>query len=133
MDRRIVRLVSGWVEAAVARMHCNYQDPDRWPKRMSVRYFPIALRYTTAAHSRNFTVSAAGSCLGPAHARDISARLLSPTLSFAGEAMRGPDREHFEMRAATLVPKVLRAALHRCLTANQGAAIDEVIKKPRWT
>jgi len=41
MDRRLVKFPPEVVEAAVARMRQNYQDPNRWPKRMSSRYSQV--------------------------------------------------------------------------------------------
>jgi len=38
MDARVVKFPASVVENAVARMRANFADPDRYPKRMSVRY-----------------------------------------------------------------------------------------------
>jgi trimethylamine:corrinoid methyltransferase-like protein len=40
MDRRAVKFHPEQVEAAAGRMRCNFQAPNRWPKRMSVPVSP---------------------------------------------------------------------------------------------
>jgi trimethylamine--corrinoid protein Co-methyltransferase len=62
MDRRIVKFPPAVVEAAVARMRRNYQDPNRWPKRMSVRYSQVRFEAQPFRVHDDFTVSAGGFC-----------------------------------------------------------------------
>jgi len=62
MDRRIVKFPPERVEAAVARMRRNFQDPDRWPKRLSVRYSQVRFDTQPLRIHEDFTVSAGGFC-----------------------------------------------------------------------
>ena len=62
MDRRIVKFPPEVVEAAVARMRHNFQDPNRWPKRMSVRYAQVRFDAQPLRVHEDFTVSAGGFC-----------------------------------------------------------------------
>ena len=62
MDRRLVKFPSEVVEAAVARMRCNFRDPDRWPKRTSVRYSQVRFDAQPFCVHDDFTVSAGGFC-----------------------------------------------------------------------
>jgi len=62
MDRRLVKFPPEVVEAAVARMRQNYQDPNRWPKRMSSRYSQVRFEAQPLRVHEDFTVSAGGFC-----------------------------------------------------------------------
>jgi trimethylamine--corrinoid protein Co-methyltransferase len=62
MDRRIVKFPPERVEAAVARMRRNFQDPGRWPKRISVRYSQVRFEAQPLRIHEDFTVSAGGFC-----------------------------------------------------------------------
>ncbi len=62
MDRRVVRFPPDVVEAAVVRMRRNFQDPDRWPKRISVRYSQVRFDSQPLRIHDDFTVSAGGFC-----------------------------------------------------------------------
>jgi len=62
MDRRIVKFPPGIVEAARARMHRNFKDPESWPKRMSVRYSQVRFDAQPFRVHDDFTVSAGGFC-----------------------------------------------------------------------
>jgi len=63
MDSRKVKFPPEIVEAAVARMRRNFQDPDRWPKRMSVRYSQVRFDTEPLRVHPDFTVSAGGFCV----------------------------------------------------------------------
>ncbi len=62
MDRRIAKFPSEVVEAAVDRMRRSFQDPNRWPKRMSVRYSQVRFDTQPLQIHEDFTVSAGGFC-----------------------------------------------------------------------
>jgi len=62
MDSRLVKLPPERVEAALARMRRNFQDPDRWPKRLSVRYSQVRFDAQPFQVHEDFTVSAGGFC-----------------------------------------------------------------------
>jgi trimethylamine--corrinoid protein Co-methyltransferase len=62
MDRRTVKFPPGVVEVALARMRRNFQDPNRWPKRMSVRYSQVRFDAQPFRIHEDFTVSAGGFC-----------------------------------------------------------------------
>ncbi len=62
MDRRIVTFPSEVVESAVARMRRNFQNPERWPKRTSVRYSQVRFEPQPFRVHGDFTVSAGGFC-----------------------------------------------------------------------
>jgi trimethylamine--corrinoid protein Co-methyltransferase len=62
MDRRTVKFPPEVVESAVARMRRSFQDTNRWPKRMSVRYSQVRLDAQPFRVHEDFTVSAGGFC-----------------------------------------------------------------------
>lgn len=62
MDRRVVKFPPAVVECAVARMRRNYQDPNRWPKRISSRYSQVRFDAQPFRVHEDFTVSAGGFC-----------------------------------------------------------------------
>lgn len=62
MERRIARFPPDTVEAAVARMRRNFEDPNRWPKRMSVRYSQVRFEAEPLRIHEDFTVSGGGFC-----------------------------------------------------------------------
>ncbi|HTS67523.1 MAG TPA: trimethylamine methyltransferase family protein [Terriglobia bacterium] len=62
MDRRIVKFPAECVEGAVARMRRNFQNPDRWPKRLSVRYSQVRFDTQPLRIHEDFTVSSGGFC-----------------------------------------------------------------------
>jgi trimethylamine--corrinoid protein Co-methyltransferase len=62
MDSRIVKFPAEQVEAAVARMRRNSQDPGRWPKRLSVRYSQVRFDAQPFQIHEDFTVSGGGFC-----------------------------------------------------------------------
>ena len=62
MDRRTVKFPPEVVEAALARMRRNFQDSNRWPKRMSVRYSQVRFDAQPFRVHADFTVSAGGFC-----------------------------------------------------------------------
>lgn len=62
MDTREVGFPSDVVESAVARMKSNFADPDRWPKRMSVRYSQVRFDAQPFCIHEDFSVSAGGFC-----------------------------------------------------------------------
>src|ERR1035437_11051501 len=62
MDRRTVKFPPEVVEAALARMRRNFQDPNRWPKRTSVRYSQVRFDAQPLRVHDDFTVSAGGFC-----------------------------------------------------------------------
>jgi trimethylamine--corrinoid protein Co-methyltransferase len=62
MDRRTARFPPEVVEAAVGRMRRNFRDPDRWPRRMPVRYSQVRFEVQPLRVHHDFTVSAGGFC-----------------------------------------------------------------------
>ena len=62
MDRRVVKFPAEVVEAAVARLRRCFQDPERWPQRMSVRYSQVRFERQPLRVHEDFTVSAGGFC-----------------------------------------------------------------------
>ena len=63
MDRRIVKIPAQQVEAAVARMRRNFQDPHRWPKRQSIRYSQVRFDAQPLRIHEDFAVSTGGFCV----------------------------------------------------------------------
>jgi trimethylamine--corrinoid protein Co-methyltransferase len=63
MDRRIAKFPVEVVEAAVACMRRQFQDPGRWPKRMSVRYSQVRFDSQPFQVHDDFAVSAGGFCV----------------------------------------------------------------------
>ena len=62
MDRRTVKFPPEVVKAALARMRRNFQNSNRWPKRMSVRYSQVRFDAQPLRVHDDFTVSAGGFC-----------------------------------------------------------------------
>ena len=62
MDRRTVKFPREVVETAAARMRRNFHDPERWPKRMSVRYSQVRFDAQPFRVHEDFTISAGGFC-----------------------------------------------------------------------
>ena len=62
IDRRSAKFPPEVVEAAVARMRRNFQDPNHWPKRMSMRYSQVRFDAQPFGIHQDFTVSAGGFC-----------------------------------------------------------------------
>jgi len=63
MDRRTVKFPPEVVESAVARMRQNFRNPNRWPKRMSVRYSQVRFDAQPFGVHEDFAVSAGGFCV----------------------------------------------------------------------
>jgi trimethylamine:corrinoid methyltransferase-like protein len=63
MDRRIAKFPADVTESAVARMRRNFADPNRWPKRMSVRYSQVRFDAQPFRVNDDFAVSAGGFCV----------------------------------------------------------------------
>jgi len=63
MNRRAVKFPPEVVESAVARMRRNFQNPNRWPKRMSVRYSQARFDAQPFGVHEGFAVSAGGFCV----------------------------------------------------------------------
>ena len=61
MDARVVKFPADTVEAAVARLRCNYRQP-AGPKRMSVRYSQVRFDAQPFRIHADSTVSAGGFC-----------------------------------------------------------------------
>jgi trimethylamine:corrinoid methyltransferase-like protein len=89
MDRRVVKFPPAVVEAAVARLRRNFQDPDRWPKRMSVRYSPVRFDAQPLGVHEDFSVSAGGFCC---FVGDLEGRRRPATLEDVRQALRLADR-----------------------------------------
>jgi len=62
MNRRVVKFPPDRVESAVARMRRNFRDPNRWPKRLSVRYSQVRFDAQPLRVHEDFTVSGGGFC-----------------------------------------------------------------------
>jgi len=62
MERRIVKFPQECVEAAIAKMKSNFGTPERYPKRMSVRYSQIRFDNQPFKIHEDFSVSAGGFC-----------------------------------------------------------------------
>ena len=89
MDRRTVKFPPEVVEAAVARMRRNFQDPDRWPKRMSVRYSQVRFDAQPFRVHEDFTVSAGGFCC---FIWDMEGQRRYATLKDVHESLKLADR-----------------------------------------
>jgi trimethylamine---corrinoid protein Co-methyltransferase len=63
MDTRVCKFPAGVVESSVARMKRSYADPNRWPKRMSVRYSQVRFDAQPLRIHEDFSVSAGGFCV----------------------------------------------------------------------
>ncbi len=62
MDRRIVKFPAEVVEAAVSKMKDNFNNPERWPRRMSVRYSQVRFDKQPYKIHEDFSVSSGGFC-----------------------------------------------------------------------
>ncbi|MDO8587658.1 MAG: trimethylamine methyltransferase family protein [Armatimonadota bacterium] len=62
MDSRVVKFPEEVVESAVAKMRADFANPDRWPKRMAVRYSQVKFHTEPLRVREDFTVSAGGFC-----------------------------------------------------------------------
>jgi len=62
MDSCLVKFPEDVVESAVSRMKSNFADPNRWPKRMSVRYSQVRFDAQPFRIHDDFSVSAGGFC-----------------------------------------------------------------------
>jgi len=89
MDRRTVKFPEDIVESAVARMRRHFQDPDRWPKRTSVRYSQVRFDTQPLRIHEDFTVSAGGFCCFIA---DLDGRRRHATLEDVRQSLRLADR-----------------------------------------
>jgi trimethylamine--corrinoid protein Co-methyltransferase len=89
MDRRVVKFPPEIVNAAVARMRRSFQDTDRWPKRMSVRYSQVRFDARPLRVHEDFTVSAGGFCC---FIWDMEGRRRYATLEDVRESLRLADR-----------------------------------------
>lgn len=89
MDRRVVKFPSAVVDAAVAKMRRNFQDPLRRPRRMSVRYSQVGFDARPFRVHEDFSVSAGGFC---SFIWDMEGRRRSPTLEDARQSIKLADR-----------------------------------------
>jgi len=89
MDRRIVKFPPDVVEAAIARMRGGFKDPERWPKRMSVRYSQVRFDAQPFRVHEDFTVSAGGFCC---FIWDMEGRRRYATRQDVRESLRLADR-----------------------------------------
>ena len=62
MEQRIVKFPQECVEAAITKMKTNFNDSDRYPKRMSVRYSQIRFDRQSFKIHEDFSVNAGGFC-----------------------------------------------------------------------
>jgi trimethylamine--corrinoid protein Co-methyltransferase len=89
MDRRTAKFPREVVEAAVARMRSNFQQADRWPKRMSVRYSQVRFDAQPFRIHDDFSVSAGGFCC---FLWDLEGHRRHATLQDVRHALRLVDR-----------------------------------------
>ena len=89
MDRRRVKFPEEAVETALARMRRNFQNPQRRPKRMSVRYGQVRFDTQPFRVHEDFTVSAGGFCV---FIRDVEGRRRCATLADVRQSLRLADR-----------------------------------------
>jgi trimethylamine--corrinoid protein Co-methyltransferase len=89
MDRRIVKFPPEIVESAVTRMRRNFQDSNRWPKRMSVRYSQVRFDARPLRVHEDFTVSAGGFCC---FILDMGGRRRYATLEDVRESLKLADK-----------------------------------------
>ena len=89
MERRTVKFPQEVVEAAVARLRRNLAQPERWPKRMSVRYSQVRFDGQPFAVHEDFSVSAGGFCC---FVWDLEGQRRSATLADARQALALADR-----------------------------------------
>jgi len=89
MDRRSAKFPPDVVESAAARMRRNFQDPDRWPKRMSVRYSQVRFDAQPFRIHEDFTVSAGGFCC---FIWDLDGRRRQATLQDVRQSLKLADK-----------------------------------------
>ncbi|MCX6993568.1 MAG: trimethylamine methyltransferase family protein [Kiritimatiellaeota bacterium] len=89
MDKRHVLFPSAVVETAVARMKANFADPDRQPKRMSVRYAQVHFGREPFQVHGDFSVSSGGFCC---FIWDLEGRRRSATMADVRQALKLADR-----------------------------------------
>ncbi len=89
MDPKRVKFPPELVEAAVARMRRNFRDPNRWPKRMSVRYSQVRFDAQPLRVHPDFTVSAGGFCV---FIWDLAGRRRYATLADVRESLKLADQ-----------------------------------------
>jgi trimethylamine---corrinoid protein Co-methyltransferase len=89
MDHRTVKFPPEVVEVALARMRRNFQDPHRWPKRMSVRYAQVRFDTQPFCVHEDFTVSAGGFC---AFIWDLEGRRRYATLTDVRQSLQLADQ-----------------------------------------
>jgi trimethylamine---corrinoid protein Co-methyltransferase len=61
-DKRIAKFPAAVVEASIECMKANFAKPNRWPKRMSVRYSQVRFDAQPFCIHEDFSVSAGGFC-----------------------------------------------------------------------
>jgi len=89
MDRRVVKFPADVVESAVTRMRRNFQDPDRWPKRTSIRYSQVRFDAQPFSIHEDFTVSAGGFCV---FIWDLDGQRRTATLEDVRNALKLADK-----------------------------------------
>ncbi len=88
-DRKVVRFPEEVVEAAVTRMKKSFADPNRWPRRMSVRYSQVRFEAQPFKVHEDFSVSSGGFCC---YVWDLEGERRSATLSDVRQALRLADQ-----------------------------------------
>ncbi len=99
MDRRTVKFPPDVVETAVARMRRSFQDANRWPKRMAVRYSQVGFSSQPFCVHEDFTASAGGFCC---FIWDREGRRREATLADVRESLKLVD--HLDQIAYTGLP-----------------------------
>jgi trimethylamine:corrinoid methyltransferase-like protein len=88
-ERPIVKFPHQQVEGAVARMRRNFQDPQRWPKRMSIRYSQVRFDAQPLRIHDDFTVGTCGFCC---YIWDLDDQRRYATLQDVGQSLRLADQ-----------------------------------------
>ncbi|MFH0939582.1 MAG: trimethylamine methyltransferase family protein [Planctomycetota bacterium] len=89
MDSRVVKFPQEVVERAVTKMRANFRDPNRWPKRMSVRYSQVRFDAQPFRVHEDFSVNAGGFCC---FIWDLEGRRRNSTMEDVRQALKLVDQ-----------------------------------------
>lgn len=89
MDTRQVRFPEAVVESAIRKMRSNFADPNRWPKRMSVRYSQVRFDQQPFRVHEDFSVNSGGFCC---FILDLHGQRRSATLADVRQALQLADQ-----------------------------------------
>ena len=89
MERRIVKFPQECVEGAITKMKNNFNNPGRYPKRMSVRYSQVRFDNQPFKIHEDFSVSSGGFCC---FIWDLEGKRRSATIEDVRSALKLADK-----------------------------------------